>query len=154
MLETVALVLGIIVSLCAIVGYLSGGLHKLWNLMRKPPTQGVGLIAKDHSVEFDPKQATVEEPRIQSVPYGKAYRTTPYAEGASIRPEEVKTIARVWVQSQKPNLELRAYTDRVNESETFIQVLGTFVDQYVLQHEFDVRISRADGSILEGSYVN
>ncbi len=104
---------------------------------------------------IQPNQTVIltDKPPIQPKVVGSPYYIPPYAEGTLVHIAEARSIARTWVQAQKPTLELRAFTDKVNESETFIQVRGTFADQYMLSHEFDVRISRADGKTLEGSYV-
>ena len=70
-----------------------------------------------------------------------------------LTPVECTTIARQWVQSQLTKLNLRNWTDRFNEGDMMVQVIGTVNDEYLIQHEFDVRVRRADGTIQNGSYV-
>jgi len=64
MLDTVALILGVIVSCCAIVGYFRGGIHRLWNWRKKKPkeaeiVQGAGIVTKDRVIMFEPKRQPI-----------------------------------------------------------------------------------------------
>jgi hypothetical protein len=63
------------------------------------------------------------------------------------------TVAREWVQSQLASLNLRNWTEKTNEGDTIVQVKGVVYDEFLLQHEFDVRVSKEDGRIQNGSYA-
>jgi hypothetical protein len=78
---------------------------------------------------------------------------TPYAEPKILYSEEIKAIARIWVQGQLPALQLREWSEFVNKGDRVTQVRGVVKDQYTLPHEYDVRVSKEDGTVVDGSYV-
>jgi hypothetical protein len=112
------------------------------------PIQTSGIQNNQTIFLTDKPRIEVPGPRVLKQPY-----VPQYAEPKVLTLAELVSLARDWVRGQLPNLELREWTDNVNEGDTVVQVRGVVKDQYVLTHEFDVRVSREDGSIQEGSYV-